>query len=289
MKLILKKPLREVSIKNLKIEPNEQKHKLKFVDNTYKINNSREKAGLLPTIANKRLAYSLEAKEIIKKCPGLLDAINKIANNPNSEIQEINGINKFGDKFRFKIIKSRYITSFTDKELKIKASSNLTNIFYKLIIEVNGKETKLFGKYTDSHFMKYSKVSAFNESTALSRVQKLGLRIVKPYLGYYDASENRSFMFYEYKNMANFRTLSDILNSYAKKDNTSLIGFKEINLIKQELSVISQNHGFEDMDLRNIMIDIKTKKLYLFDMTDYKLIKFEHKVDDLKKQRIVVN
>jgi hypothetical protein len=275
MKIILKKPISGVNPENILRKPNERRHRIKFIDHTYEINKKRSKEWLPPIIANKRLAYSPEAREILKQCTGLLTDLHELAKHPEKEIHEVYGTNKKNNKIHYKIMKSKYIPSFSTISEKIKKNSNAANQFYKIMIDINGKQTRLFGKYMDSYLSENDYIHGFNEIKALQKLQKLGLRIVKPYFGYYDKTENKSFMFYEFKNQGHYRILADILESNKIKNNIPLIDLEVIKKIERKLSVLAEDGEFRDLDLRNIMINIETKELLLFDATDNYLKTYE--------------
>jgi|GEM_PF-2065831 len=280
MKVIVTKPIGEIKFSNIYRNKYERTHKIKFIDPTLEIIKKSILNGKFARIANKRIAYSPEAKEILRKCTGLLRDIHELKKNPNKLIHEIKGTNKYGDKFSYKIIKSEYVASFSANRNQFKKHSNATNTFYKIIIDINGKKTKLFGKFMNDMNPRLNKVHAFNEISALYKLQKMGFRIIKPYLGYYDKTENKSFMFYEFKNMGHYRVLQDLLD----QDTFSpLVDSADVLKIKSQLDNMlysgEQKPGFGDCTLRNIMIDIKTKKLYLFDIIDSELQLFEQNID----------
>ena len=281
MKVIVKKPIGEVSSSNLLRNKYERIHKIKFIDHTSEIMKKSIQNRTFAKIANKRIAYSPEARNILRKCTGLLKDIHELAKNPNKLVHEVKGTNKSGDKFSYKIMKSEYVASFSENSNRLKKYSNATNTFYKVMIDINGKKTKLFGKFMNDMNPRLNKVQAFNEISALHKLQKMGYRIVKPYLGYFDKTEHRSFMFYEFKNMGHYRVLQDLLDS--THTSTPLMDSTDILKIKKKIEPMTnqeeQKLGFGDCTLRNVMIDIRTKKLYLFDMIDSNLQLLEHMMD----------
>ena len=281
MKVIVNKPIGEVSFSNILRKKYERTHKIKFIDPTLEIMKKSIQNGKFARIANKRIAYSPEARDILRKCTGLLRDIHELKKNPNKLIHEIKGTNKYGDKFSYKIMKSEYVASFSENRNQFKKYSNATNTFYKIIIDINSKKTKLFGKFMNDMNPRLTKVHAFNEISALSKLQKMGFRIVKPYLGYFDKTEHKSFMFYEFKNMGHYRVLQDLLDS--KQTSIPLLDSADILKIKSQLDNMvnsgKQKLGFGDCNLRNVMIDIKTKNLYLFDIIDSNLQLFEHTIE----------
>ena len=83
MRLSFRKKIIHIEPENLFKRKDEKIHPIKFIDHTNEINAKRALIKGPPITANKRLAYSPEARNILKRCTGLLRDIHELAKNPN--------------------------------------------------------------------------------------------------------------------------------------------------------------------------------------------------------------
>lgn len=192
---------------------------------------------------NRQLAYSTNAKKIVHNTPELIK---------NFLILSKTDSPKFIDpKKRYQII----------KESKIVGSNS--NQIYKLIIKTKSGTKKYFIKemrqwINPTHEMLKRGANAFHELKAIEKLKELGISVIDAHLAYVD--KDSSFIVYDY--IENMPVLWSAMNEgLISKEEYEKFNYK----LKQLKFEIKDKYLISDINSMNTFIDLKTKRLYLFD------------------------
>ena len=192
---------------------------------------------------SRQLAYSKNAKKIIHNTPEIIKSFLILSKTDNPEFID--------PKNRYHII----------KETKIMGQNS--NQIYKLIIKTKSGTKKYFIKemkqwINPTHEMLKRGANAFHELKAIEKLKELGISVIDAHLAY--ADKDRSFIIYDY--IENLPVLwSAMKDRLISKEEYDKLNYK----LKQLKSEIKNKYLISDINSMNTFIDLKTKRLYLFD------------------------
>lgn len=225
--------------------------KPKFVEvNKQIIDVNREKI-LVP---QKGLFYTKNTKVLITEIPNFLQKISDIIKSGKNSVK-LNGVNSSKRKYSFSIVKQ-----------KIPNHSTSSLGHYVLSLEtIYGKEKFFIKQGSPKSFLPYNR-HAYNEIKSLEILEKNGVNIVKPYFAYLDKASGKSFMVYKYMDPKRYVLALDILKTDSVRG-LELFGFisKFVNKVLSHENKINKNKTVADVNTSNILVDIKTNKLYFLD------------------------
>ena len=237
--------------------------------NSLFINKSRKQVAIVGSENNKStpraLIYSKIAKKTISEVPGLVKSIYDLSHNKEGNLKiRLRGKTKQNKSYICSIIKQNACyEDMLDNVL-------IDDYHYLIEFKCDGKTKKYFGKQSNDYQVHSDGRDGFNEMLGLDYLRKQGLNIVEPYFGFTNGVDKKSFIFYEYMDPKEYLPVDKALyNDKISSKNYNLIE-SLVSGIDAKLSEKHFNHNgvefyFSDIVPRNVFINRKTGKLYLYD------------------------
>jgi len=212
-----------------------------------------EKNKIISTQYYKGIAYTQEAKNIIHTIPGIMTEIKKVITNQNSE----KIIQKKGENWEYKIQK------IPKNELMAKTVRDSPS---HIILEtkINGKSKKYFLKAHLRTLPIHYGINGVSEIKAIEILKQNGIEIIPAHFAMNFKYKNKNYTIIAYEYIP-FPTLSVAIENGAIRKETAISLLNNIKGKVYEINKKIKPYYIWDIKSQNIFIDLKTKKLYVFD------------------------
>jgi hypothetical protein len=212
-------------------------------------------------VENRKLVYNDFVKNLIRKNPGIIKAINFL----EKSISENKYIDPLG---RFEI------TNFTRSIINTYERGGYINSAFFIEV-IDDAKKHLF-------FLKKQSVSSVHELILLKSIEKIanenGFNIIQPHLAFenrsklLDYGQRKNYILYDFTYKL---TVADAI----KLNKISALDFENINSKLNKLADLLQQKykmPIDDLNTNNCYIDLKTKELYLLDPSLQKDVNAKH-------------